>query len=120
MAWLYSNYSTLGGYIPHNQYGMSYNTCLTSLMNGAKAKLGPKDQLFTKLVLEAPSFMPDALNIIISYCHDEVFDLDCLKGGRWSGVWGAGLLFIKKTTTGKVHHRAPVCTIRVHQCVPVW
>lgn len=47
--------------------------------------LPSKDRLFTKLVLEAPKITPEALDIIISYCHEEVhvhvcichFDVEC-------------------------------------------
>ena len=41
-------------------------------MLGTKAKLDPRDRLFTKLVLEAPKITFEALDIIKSYCQEEV------------------------------------------------
>ncbi len=81
MSWLFAEYSIAEGYThslgraeggglgdPHAQYSL----CLTKLMLGAKAKLNPRDRLFTKLVLEAPRITPEALEIVCSYCQEEV------------------------------------------------
>lgn len=83
MAWLYSKYSTLDGNASSCPEAKSYNICLTSLLEGANTKLAPKDRLFTKLVLEAPRITAEALGIITSYCHDEVFHVD-VGGVGWS------------------------------------
>ena len=82
MAWLFAEYSIAEGYTqsPGRSRGgrgegsavSKYSLCLTELMLGAKAKLNPRDRLFTKLVLEAPRITPEAMEIIRSYCRDEV------------------------------------------------
>jgi len=87
MAWLYSKYSN------HDVSGASsisltkegrevYSTCLVCLLEGARKKLPPKDRLFTKLVLEAPIITSEALNVIVSYCNDEVGGIEAVSGQK--------------------------------------
>jgi len=71
VAWLYAEYSIAEGYLQSTQNNLQYDSCLTGLLKGAKAKLDTRDRLFTRLVLEAPKITPSALEIIKSYCHDE-------------------------------------------------
>ena len=75
-AWLFAEYSIAEGYLQSNgqKDDDNYDKCLTGLMLGIKAKLNPRDRMFTKLVLEAPKMTPAALDIIKSYCHDEVVE----------------------------------------------
>lgn len=86
-AWLFAEYSIAEGYLHSRQIPSKYNRCLTELMLGAKASLNPRDRLFSKLVLEAPKVTPEALEIIRSYCRDEVCVGRCV-----SGVWGCGVV----------------------------
>ncbi|XP_065919796.1 symplekin-like isoform X2 [Dysidea avara] len=64
VSWLYHEYSTDHG-------GDQYDQCLTSLLQGARATLEPRDRLFSKLVLDAPKITANALQIIKSYCDSE-------------------------------------------------
>ena len=84
MAWLYSKYSnqdaSKSSSSVHTKEGKEiYNSCLVCLLEGARKKLPSKDRLFTKLVLEAPLVTFDALNIIVSYCNDEVGGAEVLR-----------------------------------------
>ena len=78
MSWLFAEYSITEGYQRRGSPSSppdpasQYNMCLTELMLGAKEKLNPRDRLFTKLVLEAPRITPEALEIVRSYCQEEV------------------------------------------------
>ncbi|XP_064403581.1 symplekin-like isoform X2 [Halichondria panicea] len=71
IAWLFTEYSISEGYVSSAQNNFQYDVCFTGLLLGAKEKLGPKDRLFTRLVLEAPKITKNALDIIKSYCRDE-------------------------------------------------
>lgn len=78
-SWLFAEYSIAEGYTHSLGRGRvspgspsQYSRCLMELMLGAKDKLNPRDRLFTKLVLEAPKITPEALEIIVSYCQEEV------------------------------------------------
>ena len=84
VSWLYHEYA-------RDTEGDQYDLCLTSLLEGAKATLEPRDRLvvrsasvcaklccgvrlFSKLVLDAPRITANALQIIKSFCDDEVSD----------------------------------------------
>ena len=88
VSWLYHEYA-------RDTEGDQYDLCLTSLLEGAKATLEPRDRLvvmcaslcmlmccgvrlFSKLVLDAPRITANALQIIKSFCDDEVSDCVCV------------------------------------------
>lgn len=97
-AWLFAEYSIVDH--THQHSPSKYSVCLTELMLGAKVKLNPRDRLFTKLVLEAPKVTREALQIIRSYCQDEVRE----EGEGERGVGG-------RERRGKGGQKLVVCTI---------
>ena len=45
VAWLYAEYSIAEGYLHSAQNNLQYDSCLTGLLRGAKAKLDTRDRL---------------------------------------------------------------------------
>jgi len=44
VAWLYAEYSIAEGYLQSTQNNLQYDSCLTGLLKGAKAKLDTRDR----------------------------------------------------------------------------
>lgn len=44
VAWLYAEYSIAEGYLHSAQNNLQYDSCLTGLLRGAKAKLDTRDR----------------------------------------------------------------------------
>ncbi|KJE91571.1 hypothetical protein CAOG_002696 [Capsaspora owczarzaki ATCC 30864] len=47
-----------------------YTRCLMALLHALREKLDVRDRLFTRIVIEAPAFTPEVLDLVLEYCTD--------------------------------------------------
>lgn len=76
LAWIHQEYANFQGYnlaaaVPDKPSIANYNSCLTQVLTTLLSKPDQKEGLFSRIIMEAPSITPSAIDILKQYCQDD-------------------------------------------------